>query len=168
MLVTQIIISLGLIIDTSIMKNKLDKTNILQACIQKQQELVDSFEERETEMRSDTYNQDGSDSQSEDRKAGKVEVLNALSNELVFAHEELLFLNSLNASKESTTIEPGAVVVTDQLTFFIGVSSEKVEVDGETFFGISTKAPIYANMVGLQKGDSFQYNETKYLIENVY
>ena len=168
MLVTQIIISLGLIIDTSIMKNKLDKTNILQACIQKQQELVDSFEERETEMRSDTYNQDGSDSQSEDRKAGKVEVLNALSNELVFAHEELLFLNSLNASKESTTIEPGAVVVTDQLTFFIGVSSEKVEVDGETFFGISTKAPIYANMVGLQKGDSFQYNETKYLIENIY
>ena len=168
MLVAQIIISLGLIIDTNIMKSKIAKTHILQACIQKQQELVDSFEERETEMRSDTYNQDGSDSQTEDRKAGKVEVLNALSKELVFAHEELLFLNSLNASKESTTIEPGVVVVTDQLTFFIGVSSEKVEVDGETFFGISTKAPIYANMVGLQKGDSFQYNETKYLIENIY
>lgn len=150
------------------MKNKIDKTTILQACIKKQEELVASFKERESEMRNDTYSQNASDSQSEDRKAGKVEVLNALSNELVFAHEELLYLNSLNASKESDVIEPGAVVVTDQLTFFIGVSSEKVEVDGETFFGISTKAPIYANMIGLQKENSFQFNEKKYLIENIY
>jgi hypothetical protein len=47
------------------------------------------------------------------------------------------------------------------------VSSEKVEVNGESVFGISTKAPIYANMRGLEKG-KFQFNETHYVIEDVY
>lgn len=150
------------------MKNKIGKIQILQACIQKQEELVDSFQKRQEEMHNDTYNQDGSDSQTEDRKAGKVEVLNALGDELIFANQELLYLNSLNVDDESTVIEPGSVVVTKEITFFIGVSSEKVEVDGETFFGISTKAPIYQNMEGLKKGDKFQFNETKYVIEDVY
>lgn len=150
------------------MKSKLDKANILKACVQKQQELIDSFMQRQTEMYSDTFSQNAIASQTEDRKAGKVDLLNALGNELIFAQEELVFLNSIDVSGESTQVEPGAVVVTDQLTFFIGVSSEKVEVDGQIIFGISTKAPIYANMIRLQKGNSFQYNETKYLIEDIY
>ena len=150
------------------MKTKIAKTDILQACIHKQEELVESFKQRETEMRDDAYSQDGSESQTEDRKAGKVELINALGKEHVFAHEELLYLNSLNATKESTVVEPCAVVVTDQRTFFIGVSSEKVEVNGEDFFGISTKAPIYANMEGLAKGATFQFNEMKYVIKDVY
>lgn len=150
------------------MKNKIAKTDILNACIQKQEELVESFKQRETEMRDDAYSQDGSESQAEDRKAGKLEIINALGKELVFAHEELLFLNSLNGTKESNVVEPGSVVTTDQLTFFIGVSSEKVEVNGEEFFGISTKAPIYASMEGLAKGAAFQFNETKYQIKDVY
>lgn len=150
------------------MKNKIAKTAILQVCIQKQQELVDSFKEREVEMQNDTSNQNASDSQSESRQPAKIEVINALRKELVFANEELLYLNSLNVTAQSTVVEPGSVVVTDQLTFFIGVSSEKVEIEGQQFFGISTKAPIYTSMKGLQKGSSFQYNETKYLIEDVY
>ena len=150
------------------MKNKIAKTEILQACIEKQEELVDSFKQRETEMQNDAFSQTESDSQSEDRQADKIDVLNALGNELTFAQQELFFLNSLNAETESTVVEPGAVVVTEEISFFIGVSSEKVEVSGEEFFGISTKAPIYANMKGLEKGSKFQYNETKYMIKDIY
>ena len=150
------------------MKNKITKKEILQACIEKQEELVDSFKERETEMQNDAFSQTESDSQSEDRQADKIDVLNALGTELTFAQQELYFLNSLNAENESTVVEPGAVVATEKITFFIGVSSEKVEVLGEEFFGISTKAPIYANMKGLEKGDKFQYNETKYTIKDIY
>lgn len=150
------------------MKSKIAKTDIKQACIRKQQELIDSFKQQEVEMYNDTFSQDASASQTEDRKASKVDLLKALGNELVFAQEELVYLNSIDVTKESSQVEPGAVVFTDHLTFFIGVSSEKVEVNGEVFFGISTKAPIYANMIGLQKGDSFQFNETKYLIKELY
>lgn len=150
------------------MKNKIAKTEILKACIEKQEELIDSFKQRETEMQKDAFTQNESDSQSEDRQADKIDVLNALGNELTFAQQELFFLNSLNAANESTVVEPGAVVVTEEITFFIGVSSEKVEVSGEEFFGISTKAPIYTSMKGLEKGSKFQYNEAKYVIKDIY
>jgi hypothetical protein len=49
---------------------------------------------------------------------------------------------------------------------FFGVVSEKVEVNGESVFGISTKAPIYANMRGLEK---VSFNLMKpIVIEDVY
>jgi hypothetical protein len=150
------------------MKNRIDKNRILEDCIEKQNELIENYKKREAEINEDTFSQKESASQSEDRRAGKYELLKALGDELAFAQQGLSFLNSLDVTKESTVVEPGAAVVTDQLTFFIGISSEKVEMDGVTIVGISTKAPIYANMRGLEKGSSFQFNETSYSIEDVY
>ncbi|MFT5715787.1 MAG: putative Fe-S cluster-containing protein [Flavobacterium sp.] len=150
------------------MKNRIDKNGILQACIEKQNELIDHFKKREAEVNDDTFSQNESASQSEDRRAGKYELLKALGDELAFAQQELAYLNALDVTKESSVVEPGATIVTDQLIFFIGISSEKVEIEGVTIVGISTRAPIYANMKGLQKGSSFQFNETNYVIEEVY
>jgi hypothetical protein len=150
------------------MKSRIIKAQILEACIEKQHELIDNFKQREAEMNSDTFSQNESASQSEDRRAGKYELLKAIGDELAFAQEELTYLNRLDITKENTLVAPGAVVVTEQFVFFIGVSSEKVEVNGESVFGISTKAPIYANMRGLEKGSKFQFKETRYVIEDVY
>ena len=150
------------------MKNRIDKNAILQASIEKQNELINHFEKREAEVNADTFSQNESASQSEDRRAGKYELLKSLGDELAFAQQELAYLNSLDVTKESTNVEPGATVVTDKLTFFISTSSEKIEIDGVTIVGISTRAPIYANMRGLQKGNSFKFNETNYVIEDLY
>jgi hypothetical protein len=150
------------------MKTRLDKSSILAACIEKQNELISNFKKREAEMNADTFSQNESPSQSEDRRAGKYELLKAIGDELAFAQEELVYLNTLNAEKENTIVGPGAVVVTEQFVFYIGVSSEKVSVNDETVFGISTKAPIYASMRGLEKGNEFQFNETHYVITAVY
>ncbi|MDZ4667485.1 MAG: hypothetical protein SGJ00_06340 [bacterium] len=150
------------------MKNQIDKKQILQACIAKQEELIGNFKMREVELYNDTYDQNAIASQTESRKDGKTELLAALGNELVFAQQELIYLNTVDVSKVCTVIEPGATIVTNHLTFFIGVSTENIEVAGEPVFGISTKAPIYAAMQGLQKGASFQFNERKYLIEDLY
>jgi hypothetical protein len=65
-------------------------------------------------------------------------------------------------------LNPGATVVTDQFTFFTGISGEQFEVEGGTIVRISTSAPIYTSMKGLQKGSSFKFNETDYVIEEVY
>ena len=119
-------------------------------------------------MREDAYSQDHSASQSEDRTAGKVEILSTLERELAFVQMEMGYLKSLNPGKVNEKVEPGAVVVTNQRTFFIAVSTEKVDIDGQEVFGISTKAPIYAVMEGLAKGDSFSFNGIDYKIENVY
>lgn len=71
-------------------------------------------------------------------------------------------MECLCIEKECTLVEPGAVVVTDKMTLYICVSIESFEVNGHALFGISTKTPIYASMRGLEKGKTFQFNETVY------
>lgn len=150
------------------MKNRIDKKLIHQACVEKQEDLIANFKKRELELYNDTYNQNTIASQTEDRKEGKTELLTSLGQELVFAQQELIFLNGIDVSTESSVVEPGATVVTEQFVFFIGVSSESIEVNGKPIFGISTKAPLYAKMQGLKKGNDFQFNETKYHIKDIY
>ena len=147
---------------------KIPKEAILKACIEKQEELVKSFDSRVTEMREDAYSQNQSASQSEDRTAGKVELLSTLEKELSFVQMEMGYLKSISPEKVNEKVEPGAVVVTNQRTFFIAVSTEKVSIDGQQVFGISTKAPIYSVMEGLKKDDKFSFNGIDYKIENVY
>ncbi len=150
------------------MEKRIAKQDIIKACALKQEVLITNFSEREAELKADAYNRSESASQSEDRTIGKVELLKAMGDELVFVQNELAYLLTLDADKLCHTVEPGAVVMTDKLNFFIGISSEKIEVGGTPFFGISAKAPIYANMVGLAKGDSFQFGEARYNILDLY
>jgi hypothetical protein len=98
------------------MKSRIVKAQILEACIQKQHELIDNFKQREAEMNSDTFSQNESASQSEDRRAGKYE-LKAIGDEPAFAQEELTYLNRLDITKENTLVAPGAVV-TEQFVFY--------------------------------------------------
>jgi hypothetical protein len=71
---------------------------------------------KEAEMNSDTFSQNESASQSEDRRAGKYEL--TIGDELAFAQEELTYLNRLDITKENTLVAPGAVVVTEQFVFY--------------------------------------------------
>ncbi len=150
------------------MKKNITKNNILQACLEKQEELIAGFERRVSETRTDAYSRQESASQSESRTPGKIELLAKFESELEFARMEMEYLKTLDTSGVNSIVQPGAVVVTNQRTFFIGVSSEKIEVDGSEVFGISTKAPIYGVMQGLAKGDTFEYNDTAYVIKNLY
>ncbi len=151
-----------------IMQTKISKYSILTACIQKQDELIKRFEERVKVMKADTYARSESASQRENRTAGKIELLSTYENEHGFAQAEMEYLKSLDSAKVNTIAEPGAVVLTNHLDFFIGVSTEKVEVDGQLMYGISTEAPLYKVMQGLGKGKTFTYNEKEYVIEEVY
>jgi len=126
------------------MIKNISKEVILQASLQKQEELINNFDNRVSEMRSDANSQNQSASQSEDRLAGNVEVLSTLESELAFVQMEIGQLKTLNASHVSNEVEPGAVVVTNQRIFFIAISSEKIEIDGHVIYGISTNAPIMA------------------------
>lgn len=150
------------------MKININKNLILNSCLLNQEELIGNIEKRVNALNTDATSHNYSASQSEDRTAGKMELLNALKTELTFAVKEMEYLKSLDPSTENTYISPGAVVITDQLIFFIGISSEKIEIDSNEVICISTKAPIYTFMEGLKKGDTFKYNEMNYEIKDIY
>ena len=150
------------------MTKNISKDLIVKTSLQNQEEPVSNFDSRVAEMRLEANSQNQSASQSEDRSAGNIEVLSTLENELAFVQMEMGQLKILNTKHVSKEVEPGSVVVTDQRTFFIAISSEKIEIDGQLIYGISINAPIYAAMQGLKKGDKFEFNDIAYEIQNVY
>lgn len=150
------------------MTKKIDKQKVLNICIQKQEEQVENFNSRVEAMKSDINNKTYSSSQSEDRKAGKTEMLRIYEKELAFSTADLDYLKSLDPTVEFSTAQPGAMVITKELLFFVAISTEKFEIDGKTIVGISARAPIFKVMLGLAKGGSFKFNESEYLIEELY
>lgn len=147
------------------------KNQVLEAAKKRQQEIIDDFKDRINELRSSEG--DINDGQYElDQSSQNVvsnEEINILADELNFVVEEMNLLNRMNVGDHlHEEVSPVSVVKTNKLTFFPSVSVEKFNVDGEEFFGISTKAPIYAAMQHKKAGESFQFNDNEYKIEEVY
>ena len=150
------------------MSQQISKSDILEACLIKQQELIDHFNERIDEVKSEAYNHTETPSQTDEGSDSSEELLEVMGQELQFVRSELEVLRSIDPANAATHVERGAVVVTDQRTFFIGVSSEEIVIDGVKIFGMSDKAPLYSHMKGLKTGDTFQFNSTKYQIKDIY
>lgn len=56
------------------------------------------------------------------------------------------------------TVAPGAVVIFPDRRFVVAVSTERFEVAGQTYMGISPQSPIYKAMAGLEAGEEFLFN----------
>lgn len=150
------------------MANKKMKQQVLDICLEKQEKQVENLTGRVEATRSDINDSTYSASQSEDRKAGKTEMLRIYESELAFSTADLNYLKSLDVDAAYDTVQPGSLVVTNNLIFYVAISTEKFELDGKPAVGISVNAPIYQSMTGLSKGDSFHFNDAEYLIEELY
>lgn len=150
------------------MHKKVSKAAVLAACVKKQQDLIDNFNQRVDEVRDDTFNRSETPSQTDEGSTSPEDLLHVLGQERDFVQYEMGILRAIDPEDGATQVERGAVVVTDKRIFFIAVSSEEIEVEGEKIFGMSEKAPLYAQMRGLKKGDTFQFNNTHYTIEDIY
>lgn len=145
-----------------------DKKKLFEACMQEQSKEVENFENRVDGLKKDMTENRASASQSQGGNAGKLELLKNYEKELAFSKMEMNQLRSLDPSVVNTMVGPGAIVITNHLNFYISIPTDKIEINGETFIGISIKSPIYKMMQGKQKGDSFQFNEAAYTILDVY
>ncbi|GGH34537.1 hypothetical protein SAMN05444007_10740 [Cribrihabitans marinus] len=65
------------------------------------------------------------------------------------------------------TVEPGALVVLQNRSFIVCVSTARFEVNGTAYMGISPQSPIYQAMAGLKAGESFEHNGISFEIEDV-
>ena len=150
------------------MGHRITKAEILASCIHKQEELIAHYNQELDNVKAEAYNNTETPSQTDEGSNSPEEFLQTLNQELDFARAELEVLRSIDAGNPADQVERGAVVVTNLRTFFIGVSSEGLEIDGHKIFGMSEHAPIYSHMKGLHKGDTFEYNKTKYEIADIY
>lgn len=77
-------------------------------------------------------------------------------------------LRKIDLTKDSETIALGSLVVTDTQKFFISISLGELTVEGKKYFAISTSTPLYKEMGGKRKGETFNFRDKKYKILEVY
>lgn len=149
---------------------EIEKKAILEAGIRKQELLVADFVQRISDamINDGNVNEENYDTQQQTFNAGVLSEINALTHELEFAKEELRNLRKINTETIFHEVAVGAVVRTNQRTFFVSSSLEEFRVNGHTFFGISAHSPIFKAMKGKRAGDRFEISDTEYLIGDVY
>lgn len=155
---------------TTIEKQGLRK-KLLDACIAKQQFLIDDFKERIRSLTAPNGlgNEEAYDNTDLVASSVKALEINTLDNELQFANEELALLTSMKSTQDidRNRVGPGAIVITNHGTFFISASLEKFSMGGHTYIGISTASPIFQAMEGMQSGDHFTFNGLAYKIKGI-
>ena len=146
----------------------INKKELFDACMQEQIKEVENFENRVNALKTEMFSNKESASQSAGGNAGRMELLGNYEKELAFSQMEMNQLKTLDPSIANTMVGPGAIVITEQLNVYISIPTDKIEINGESFIGISVKSPIYKLMQGKKKGDNFKFNETAYTILDVY
>lgn len=148
------------------------RKKMIEACIEKQQLLIDDFKNRihallETEG---LGNEEEYDNQHQARIAQNAMEINFVNQALEFANREMTVLQFISTFLDAIHVQPelGAVVVTDQASFFVSTSIEQFEVDGRSYIGLSTHSPLYLAMSGKKKGDIFFHHSTVYSIQDVF
>ncbi|NNC96086.1 MAG: hypothetical protein HKN92_11030 [Chitinophagales bacterium] len=147
------------------------KKMILDKAKQCQQQVIDNFKSKIEELKSAQTNKH-EDQFDRDKPAvdeSTNEIIGKLAEELNFCVDEMQFLHTLKVDEElMETAELGSLVKTDKGIFFPSVSIEKFEVNGEKMFGLSAMAPLFKEMRGKKKGDTFSYNNNKYTITEIF
>lgn len=136
------------------------KINTVNKCKEVLQDSINRYVERVRELSDSLADNDSSNDADDDEGSGELMADYERYNNLKDEHQKLqtAFSNiSFNSSK--TTVTEGALVTTDSHTFLISVSlGELTTDDGIVFFAISSKAPIYEAMKGLEVGTAFTFN----------
>ncbi len=150
------------------MEPRLSKESILRACLIKQQMTIADFEKEMRQMTASLMSHDESVSQDQKSNREQNDLLVRMEGELLFLKNELMSLESIDPSHTCQHVEHGAVVVTDQRVFFISSSIESLVVNGQSVFGFSLHAPIYAAMKEKKKGDLVEFHGLRYTILDIY
>jgi hypothetical protein len=147
------------------------RKKMLDTCIAKQQTIIDDFKTRINALLENAGlgNEEEYDNNEMSQKAQASEEVNSINEALNVANQEMtVLLNLKSANKAHTHVEPGAVVITNMNAFYISVSMDRFNIDGETYVGLSAKSPVYHAMKGFTKGHKFLNNGISYRINDIF
>lgn len=76
-------------------------------------------------------------------------------------------LHAIDPSVQYTTVEQGALVQTNQGTFYLSISAGKLKIDGEIYFAITLASPIGQLLFQKKVGDEFVFRGRSYVLEGI-
>jgi hypothetical protein len=91
-----------------------------------------------------------------------------LAQQLQKEFTELSILDRIDLKKTVSSVQFGAIVITDGQDFFVSVGLGKVELEGESYYAISAQVPVYQSLSGKTKGDFAEFRGRKIAIKDVF
>ncbi len=76
-------------------------------------------------------------------------------------------LTKIDPAISNSVISLGSLVITDKLRFFVSVALGKVEVNNKEYYLVSPTSPLAKQFIGKQKGNTIQFNNKDYQIEEI-
>jgi transcription elongation GreA/GreB family factor len=145
------------------------KKKLLEECVKKQTVTVESVKEAMV-MAEEGANeeQDSMEEKFESFRAQCFIDRDMYAKQLQEGLSAFSTLNMITPTKVNETVTLGSVIETEKFNYFIGISLGKLEVEGKSFFAISTHSPIYQAMAGKKKGEKFSFRNQTYLIKDLY
>ncbi len=77
-------------------------------------------------------------------------------------------LAKIDISTKSTIAHLGSIVKTNKMSFFLSISSGKLEVDNKLYFAVSISSPIGRVLLGKKEGEGFIFNNSKQKIKKIF
>lgn len=146
----------------------MDKQKIVAACKQNLNEKLDTVQNDMRRLR-EAAGHNADDNQAETYESNQQEMLNEMQDmqeHFDFLEESAALFNRVDFQSSFEQVKPGALVVTDKMTFLVGISGD-FESDGHTIKGISTSAPIFESMKDKKAGDKVEINGNTFKIKEV-
>jgi len=150
-------------------KDALDiKTKLVGQCRDMQTKTVESSKAamNEAQLALNEYgpNKDRFDS-FRDQLTGRRDML---AGQYQKALAEINVLDKIDPGELRDKVQFGAVIICDTCRYLIAISTGKMELQGEIYYAISPAVPLYKAREGLKKGDTFDFNEKKQTIKELF
>lgn len=147
-----------------------EKEELLKECLKIQGELVDTLKEAiQTVLEAANEEKNGSEEDSESFREQCQHDREMYTRQLEQATAGLQTLKKINPTVEFDTAKLGSVVVTDKLKVFLSWNVGKVKLtNNNTYFVISTQAPLYDALAGKKQGETFEFRGEKHKVLEVF
>ena len=76
-------------------------------------------------------------------------------------------LGQISIDKQSDSVQPGSLVVTDREIFFVAISMGKVTYLNQSCIVISPASPLAIKLMGLKPGAKMVFNNHHYVVKEV-
>ena len=147
--------------------NRSLKNSLLEACIEKQQQMVQTAREAMLSIQESALAERSNEELTDSFTAQCQNEQSMYARRMHEATGVLTILERVKGVKKNPGIGFGSLVITDKMNFFIAASLGNFDLDGQKYFIISTQTPIYEAMDGKEPGQSFTFRGQTYKIKDV-
>lgn len=83
-------------------------------------------------------------------------------------NEMKIALDKIDISNNSKIARLGSVVFTSKGNYFLSIAAGKIEATEKIFYAVSLSSPIGKILLGAKVGDSLNFNDNQFKIDQVY